>query len=67
MDKTLSLIKALSYRHISSDTFYNLIRVGELRALQVLGRRPIQSLSFAFRPGIYALEGLPDLVRQARR
>jgi hypothetical protein len=67
MDETLSLIQALNYRRISSDTFYNLIRLGELRVFQVLGRRLLQSLSFAFRPGVYALEGLPDLGRQARR
>lgn len=60
-------IQALNYRHISSDTFYNLIRVGELGALQLFGRRLIQGLSFALRSGVYAREGLPDLVRQARR
>lgn len=67
MDEFISLIQAVSYRHISSETFYDLIRLGELRAVQVLGRRLLQSLSFGFRPGVHALEGVPDLLRRARR
>ena len=72
MDELLSLIQAVSYRHIASSTLYNLIRECELRTVQVLGRRLIQSLSSALRPGsvrpgFHALEGLPGLVRQVWR